>query len=95
MVLLGDVFGIFNNSQLLADDFASNEYLAVLPDMFDGDQMDIDDFDNGRINIPEWVSRHGPDNVDPKIDAIIKHLREELGVTKVVGAGYCFGGKVR
>ncbi|KAF3396167.1 hypothetical protein F1880_007281 [Penicillium rolfsii] len=93
VVIVGDVFGIFTNSQLLADDFAANGYLAVLPDIFNGDQMDIGDFEAGRIDIPEWISRHGTEVTDPIIDAVINHLREDMGVDKIAGAGYCFGGK--
>jgi len=93
VVVLSDVFGIFINSQLLADDFAANGYLAVLPDLFDGDQMDPGDFDAGKVDISAWLPRHGSDVVDAKVDAVIKHLREDLGVTKIAGAGYCFGGK--
>ncbi|KAH8807117.1 dienelactone hydrolase family protein [Xylogone sp. PMI_703] len=93
VLILSDVFGIFTNSQLLADDFAANGYLAILPDLFGGDQMDIGDFDAGRIDIPNWISKHGPDAVDPIVEAIIQYLREDIGVKKVAAAGYCFGGK--
>jgi dienelactone hydrolase len=57
------VFGIFNNSQLLADDFASNGYLAVLPDLFAGDELDIGDFKAGRVDIPGWIGKHGNEAV--------------------------------
>lgn len=95
VLLLSDVFGIFINSQLLADDFAANGYLAVLPDLFNGDSMDIGDFEAGKIDIGAWMGRNGNDSVDPKIETLINHLRKDLGVKQVAGAGYCFGGKVR
>ncbi|KAH9203734.1 dienelactone hydrolase family protein [Leptodontidium sp. 2 PMI_412] len=93
VLLLSDVFGIFINSQLLADDFAANGYLAVLPDLFNGDSMDIGDFEAGKIDIGAWMGRNGNDSVDPKIETLINHLRKDLGVKQVAGAGYCFGGK--
>lgn len=34
-----------------------------------------------------------PPTVDPIYAAVIKHLRSELGVQKLGGVGYCFGGK--
>ncbi|KAJ5742476.1 uncharacterized protein N7511_011495 [Penicillium nucicola] len=93
VLLLGDVFGIFNNSKLLADDYAANGYLTLLPDVFSGDQMDIGDFEAGKIDIPGWLSRHGTDVVDSIVESVVKHMREELGVKKIAAAGYCFGGK--
>lgn len=94
VLILSDVFGIFTNSQLVTDDFAANGYLAVLPDLFAGDKMDIGDFEAGRINIPEWLSRNGTDAIDPRVESVLRHLRESLGVKKIACAGYCFGGKV-
>ncbi|KAJ3542812.1 hypothetical protein NM208_g3901 [Fusarium decemcellulare] len=93
VILLGDIFGIFVNSQLLADDFAANGYLAVLPDLFEGDQVDIGDFEAGKVDIGAWVSRHGTKVIDAIIDSVINHLRDVLGIKKIAGAGYCFGGK--
>jgi len=43
----------------------------------------------------QWVKNDmpHPPTVDPKIEKVIKHLRGELGVKKLGGVGYCFGGK--
>lgn len=43
----------------------------------------------------KWVQTELPKvpTVDPKIEKVIKHLRGELGVKKLGGVGYCFGGK--
>ncbi|KAI2669774.1 hypothetical protein CBS147355_9699 [Penicillium roqueforti] len=83
VLLLGDLFGIFTNSKLLADDYAANGYLTLLPDVFSGDQMEIGDFEAGKIDIPGWLSRHGTDVVDSIVESVVKHLREELGVKKI------------
>ncbi|KAL1988386.1 hypothetical protein VTN96DRAFT_10069 [Rasamsonia emersonii] len=91
--IITDVFGLYNNSKLLADDFASNGYLTVVPDLFDGDQLPLDALETGKVNIQEWLGKHGTDKVDPIIEATIKHLREDLGIKKIGAAGYCFGGK--
>ncbi|KAH8812655.1 dienelactone hydrolase family protein [Xylogone sp. PMI_703] len=93
VLLLTDAFGIGNNSQLLADDFAANGYLTVVPDLFDGDQLNFGDFEAGKINVPEWLSRHGNDVVDPIVNNTIEHLRQTLGIKRIAGAGYCLGGK--
>src|SRR4051812_46349700 len=39
IVFLTDIFGIYSNSQLLADEFANNGYLTVIPDLFQGDNI--------------------------------------------------------
>ena len=31
--------------------------------------------------------------VDPMFETVIKHLRDELGIKRLGGVGYCFGGK--
>ncbi|GIJ90423.1 hypothetical protein Asppvi_009377 [Aspergillus pseudoviridinutans] len=93
VILLSDIFGIFPNSQLVADAFAANGYLCVLPDLFNGDQISIGDYDAKRIDVGAWLSRHTVDDVAPIVEAAIKHLRTVLQVQKVAAAGYCFGGK--
>lgn len=95
VILISDVFGVAQNSMLLADDFAANGYLTLLPDILDGEFLPLDVFETGSVDIPAWASRHGPEQVDPVIEKIIGHLRNELGVEKIASAGYCFGGKVR
>lgn len=94
VLLLSDVFGLRQNSQLLADDFASNGYLAVLPDLLDGESLPLDVFQTGSVNIPAWALRHGVEQVDPIVDSTIKFMREGMGVEKIAAAGYCFGAKV-
>jgi hypothetical protein len=93
--IISDVFGLFNNGLLLADQFAANGYLAVLPDLFNGDQLDVGDVEAGKVDFPTWIGKHGIETVEPVVEATIKHLREDLGVKKIAAAGYCFGGKVR
>jgi hypothetical protein len=34
-----------------------------------------------------------PETVDPIYDEVIKYLKEECGIKKLGGVGYCFGGK--
>ncbi|KAF4239385.1 hypothetical protein CNMCM6805_005807 [Aspergillus fumigatiaffinis] len=93
VILLSDIFGIFPNSQLVADAFAVNGYLCVLPDLFNGDQVSIGDYDAKAIDIGAWISRHTVDDVAPIVEATIKYLRTKLHVQNIAAAGYCFGGK--
>lgn len=94
IVFLPDVMGIYNNSQLLADEFANNGYLTVLPDLFRGDAIKLGDMEAGKVDLPAWISKHQPEHIEPVVEATIKYVRQELGVKKVGAVGYCFGGKV-
>ena len=94
MVFLTDIFGIFPNSQLLADEYAKNGYLTVVPDLFQGDRISPEDMDSGNVDFGAWLPKHQPANVDPVVEATVKYVRETLGVKKVAAVGYCFGAKV-
>lgn len=78
----------------MADAFAVNGYLCVLPDLFNGDQVSIADYDAKAIDIGAWISRHTVEDVASIVEATIKYLRTNLDVQNVAAAGYCFGGKV-
>lgn len=94
VVFLTDIIGIYNNSQLLADEFANNGYLTVVPDLFQGDPIKLGDMETGKADLPAWIGNHQPANVDPVVESTVKYLRQDLGVKKIGGVGYCFGGKV-
>ncbi|KAL2825358.1 dienelactone hydrolase family protein [Aspergillus cavernicola] len=93
VILLSDIFGIFPNNQLVADGFARHGYLVVLPDLFNGDQVKVGDYDAKKIDIGSWISRHTVDDVAPVVEAAMTYLRADLGVKSVAAAGYCFGAK--
>ncbi|RMJ27717.1 Dienelactone hydrolase family protein [Aspergillus sp. HF37] len=93
VVFLTDIIGIYNNSQLLADEFANNGYLTVVPDLFQGDPIKLGDMEAGKADLPAWIGNHQPANVDPVVESTVKYLRQDLGVKKIGGVGYCFGGK--
>jgi dienelactone hydrolase len=95
IVFLTDIFGIFSNAQLLADEFANNGYLTVIPDLFQGDKIEVSAMESGKADLPAWLPNHQPANVDPVVESTLKYVRETLGVKKVGAVGYCFGGKVR
>ncbi|KAJ5769842.1 uncharacterized protein N7511_001893 [Penicillium nucicola] len=93
IVFLTDIFGIFSNSQLLADEFANNGFLTVIPDLFNGDQISVADMDSGKVDFPSWLPKHQPEVVGPIVEKTLKYVRETLGVKKIAAVGYCFGGK--
>lgn len=93
VIILSDIFGIYVNAQLIADEFAANGYLCVLPDLFQGDAISHSDMESGKADLQAWFPSHQPTHVDPVVEATIKYVREELGAKRVAGAGYCFGAK--
>ena len=98
IVFVTDVIGHrFNNAQLMADQFAANGYLTVMPDIFDGDAIPLarpDGFD-----MQEWRSGkyggklHDPPHTEPFVQGAIKYLKEQHGVKRIGAVGYCFGAK--
>jgi dienelactone hydrolase len=94
ILLLPDIIGhAFVNSQLVADQFAANGYLVVMPDQFHGDSIPLNRPPG--LDLQKWLKGppgHLPDRVDPIIDACLKVMRD-LGCKKLGAAGYCFGAK--
>ncbi|MCJ1312700.1 hypothetical protein MMC25_006376 [Agyrium rufum] len=92
ILFLTDVLGhSFPNAQLMADQFAANKYLTVMPDLFDGSPIPLNrppDFDMGAFR-----AKHEVANQLPKIAAVHEYMRKEMGVKKMGAVGYCWGGK--
>ncbi|BCS01524.1 dienelactone hydrolase family protein [Aspergillus luchuensis] len=93
VLFLSDIFGLFNNAKLLADEFANNGYLCVLPDLFSGDAVDPVAMESGKFDIGAWFPNHQPANVDPIVESTIKYIKGDLGVKRIGAVGYCFGAK--
>ncbi|KAH8896628.1 alpha/beta-hydrolase [Thozetella sp. PMI_491] len=98
LLIVPDVFGIWINSQLMADQFAANGYKTLLLDVFDGDALDPNKPLN--IDIMAWFAGgsdgkhpHTKEAVDPIVVDALKDLKEKYGAKKIGGLGYCFGAK--
>ncbi|KAK0707356.1 dienelactone hydrolase [Lasiosphaeris hirsuta] len=98
LLYIPDVIGIWQNSKVMADEFAARGYLTLVLDIFNGDPIPLNrpaDFD-----FVSWATKgstgdnpHTKEFVDPIVLEAIKTLKEEYGVTKLGGLGYCFGAK--
>lgn len=95
-----DVLGhTFNNAQLLADQFAANGYLTVVPALMHDDPVPVNPPEGFEImkwfagEAPHGKTSHAPPTVFPIVDASVKWLREQAGVKKVGSVGYCYGAK--
>lgn len=98
ILLIPDVIGIWQNSKLIADQFAANGYLTLLLDVFNGDPLSLNrpegfDFMGWLQNGSDGKNPHTKEAVDPIVLDGIKTLQGEYGVTKLGAVGYCFGAK--
>ncbi|KAI1814254.1 dienelactone hydrolase [Poronia punctata] len=98
ILYIPDIFGIWANSQLMADQFAANGYLTLIIDMVNGDPVPLNpgpDFD-----FPKWFAQgstgdnpHTKEHIDVIIKAGTEWLKSEKGVKKIGAVGYCLGAK--
>lgn len=96
LLYIQDIFGIWQNSKLMADQFAENGYHTIIVDVFNGDV-----FPNPPPqDIMKWLAEgtdgnnpHTKEAVDLIVEEGLKHLKEQ-GFTKIGAVGYCFGAKV-
>ncbi|KAH7233804.1 uncharacterized protein BKA55DRAFT_523040 [Fusarium redolens] len=98
VLYLSDIMGIWQDGRLLADQFATNGYLALLVGTFNGTPIPVNKV--RKIKMPAWLSggstgdnhRNEP-AVDPIVKDTIKIMEEEYGGKKLRAVGYCFGAK--
>ncbi|KFA69890.1 hypothetical protein S40285_07927 [Stachybotrys chlorohalonatus IBT 40285] len=97
ILYMPDIFGIWPNSQLMADTFADRGYTTLVIDMFNGDQLPPK-LPEG-LNLMDWFSNgsdgknpHTPNEIDPVIVKGLQHLRS-LGAKRIGAVGYCIGAK--
>lgn len=98
VLYLPDIFGIWQNSKLMADAFAAQGYLCLVVDTFNGDPVPLEMPDG--FDLMKWLSEgsdgnnpHTIDAVDPIVVSGIEYLKG-IGVTQIAAAGYCLGAKV-
>ncbi|KAI0428445.1 dienelactone hydrolase [Xylaria sp. FL1042] len=98
ILYLPDVIGIWQNSKLIADQFAANGYLTLIIDLFNGDPAPLNRPEG--FDIFSWLEKgssgdnpHTKEYVDPIVLEAIKWLKTEKGIKKLGSVGYCFGAK--
>jgi dienelactone hydrolase len=95
ILVFPDIFGIdLINVQLITDKLATDlNTPAYLVDTFSGDDVPDGPQPNQLpvgFNITEWEKKHGPEQVLPLIENVIKNLTAQ-GVKRFAATGYCFG----
>ncbi|KAI1760102.1 dienelactone hydrolase [Hypoxylon sp. FL1150] len=98
LLFIPDVIGIWQNSKLIADQFAANGYLTLVLDIYNGDALALNrpegfDFEGWIAHGSTGDNPHTPKAIDPIVEAAIGYLREERGVNRLGAVGYCFGAK--
>ncbi|KAL2376458.1 hypothetical protein RJZ90_007500 [Blastomyces dermatitidis] len=92
IIIFTDILGLADNVKLVADDFAARGYLVVIPDLFHGNALTMNQVMSG-IDIMAWLKDYTTEAVDPIAAATIKYVRETLSIKRVASVGYCFGAK--
>ncbi|KAL7929307.1 alpha/beta-hydrolase [Trichoderma chlorosporum] len=99
ILYLSDVFGIWANSQLIADQYAANGYTTLIIDILNGDALT--EIPGHNFDWMKWLmggfrdesTPHTNEYVDPAVEEAIKYMRKELKITAIGAVGYCFGAK--
>ncbi|KAK9348926.1 dienelactone hydrolase [Lipomyces starkeyi] len=93
IVYLTDIFGMpFTNHKLIADNFAQQGFLTVVPNLFYDDHVPFPRPDN--FKLPDWVQRHQPEHTEPIIEKTFEFVKKEFpAITKYFSVGYCYGAK--
>ncbi|KAH7163354.1 dienelactone hydrolase [Dactylonectria estremocensis] len=93
-----DVLGIWDNSKLLADEFAASGYTTLIIDLFNGDAIEVNTLEE--INLPDWVQNgrneaggHTTKEIDPIVREALRYMKTELAIEHIGAVGYCFGAK--
>lgn len=101
LLYLSDVIGIWQNSKLMADQYAMNGYYTLLVDLFNGDPVEVNHPPPGpAFDFTAWLTQgsdgknpHTTEAVDPIVEKALNYLKER-GFTNIGAVGYCFGAKV-
>lgn len=92
--LATDAFGPeLIQTQRIANAFAKEGWLCVVPDFFGGDALALDfDFKNKEA-VMKWFGKHSHDTSIPIGIKTVDQLRAD-GLERIGVVGYCYGGKI-
>ncbi|KAF3010366.1 hypothetical protein E8E14_009703 [Neopestalotiopsis sp. 37M] len=85
VLYIPDILGIYNNSKLLADQFAAKGYQTLLLDVMNGDPAPANFHSIPSFDLPTWISEgtggknpHTKEAIDPIVSAAIKYVIRHL-----------------
>jgi len=95
IIVVPEIFGVNPGIRAKCDDWASRGYLAAAPDIFwrfaEGEELDPDvpeQFQRALANMGKFSA----DDCIRDIEALIHHLKREMGCAKVGLVRFCLGG---
>ena len=95
IVVIQEIFGVNANLRAIADGYAAEGYVAIVPDLFWRIEPGVDITDQSEAEWAKAFDLFGKFNVDlgvKDIQATIDWLRALPGIGKVGAVGYCLGG---
>ncbi|GAA6061683.1 hypothetical protein JCM10212_005975 [Sporobolomyces blumeae] len=96
LLFFTDIFGVdtMPNGLLLADSFAANGFATYVVDYLKGDPASFEKFNDGSLDLMEWLGRHSPKDVArPLVDKVQDALKGQ-GVKKLGCVSFCYGGRI-
>ncbi|CDG85355.1 dienelactone hydrolase family protein [Janthinobacterium agaricidamnosum] len=97
IVLIQEIFGVNAHIRSVADQYAADGYVVLVPDLFwrSGPRIELDYEEAGWKRAVELMQATDNPNVLADLDATVKTLRALPGVEgKIASIGYCFGGRL-
>lgn len=92
IIFLADVFGpVYINSQLLADSYAKNGYLVVIPDIYFGDYVPEAGLEPSEIQ--KYLHNHRLEVTQPIVDKAYEWVKTSTNAKFIGTLGFCFGAK--
>ncbi len=95
VIVIPEIFGVNPGIRAKCDGWAAKGYLAAAPDIFwrfaEGQELDPDVPDQFQRALANMGKFSGDDCVRD-IEALIHHLKREMGCAKVGLVGFCLGG---
>lgn len=97
IVLIQEIFGVNEHIRSVADQYAADGYVVLVPDLFwrSGPRIELGYDEAGWKRAVELMQANDNDNAVADLEATVKILRALPGVdARIASVGYCMGGRL-